>query len=104
MVAGRPFFVSQYERRGQETKAWKLARRADGRYMVPTYRGLHTRDTTYFEYGLGDRELYDLEKDPHQLNNRYEDADSARLRQLERWLEELRRCKGPACREAEDAP
>lgn len=81
-------------------EGWKFEQ-AGTDYMVPTYKGLRTRDVTYVEYGLGDREIYDMETDPHQLNNRYGDANPARIRQLEGWLEELRRCRGQGRREAE---
>ena len=37
------------------------------------------RRYTYVEYGTGERELYDLEKDPFQLANQARTADPALL-------------------------
>jgi arylsulfatase A-like enzyme len=36
---------------------------------VPTYCGVRTRRYTFVRYGTGEEELYDLLRDPHQLQN-----------------------------------
>jgi hypothetical protein len=55
------------------------------------------------EYENGESELYDLEKDPYELDNVYEEADLDRLWRYEGWLGSLRDCVGEDCRAAEDA-
>ena len=71
---------------------------------APAFTGLHTADQVYVEYKNGERELYDLRLDPHQLNNVVASTSRAELAQLQRWLVQLRTCVGQTCREAEDAP
>jgi hypothetical protein len=55
------------------------------------------------EYQAGDRELYDLEADPYEMDNLYETADASLLQDLKAELNALRECTGDGCREAEDA-
>ena len=69
----------------------------------PGLEALRTEDHLYVEYGTGERELYDLKKDPYQLNNRYDAADPTLLRRLEGRLAALRDCSGTDCRAAEGA-
>jgi N-acetylglucosamine-6-sulfatase len=66
--------------------------------------GLRTRDWTYVEYGTGERELYDLVRDPHQLDNAIERADPDLVEALSWRLAELAGCAGRSCRELEDLP
>ena len=61
--------------------------------------------------GDGDKEYYDLEKDPHQLHNAlgpadtaYPPPDTATLSYYEERLDALYDCAGQSCRTAEDAP
>ena len=46
------------------------------------FDGMRTPEWTYVEYGTGERELYDLARDPYQLDNLIEDADPALLAAL----------------------
>jgi N-acetylglucosamine-6-sulfatase len=69
----------------------------------PALEAVRTRDHMYVEYETGESELYDLEKDPYELNNVYEDADLDQLWRYEGWLESLRDCAGEDCLTAEDA-
>ena len=66
------------------------------------YRAVRTGTHKYVEYGNGETELYDLEADPHELENVYETADPALVEDLKARLEALRECSGDGCREAED--
>ncbi len=68
------------------------------------FRGLRTEDYTYVEFVNGDIELYDLKKDPYQLENIADTASSRLLSKLENWLSELMDCTGETCRELEVAP
>jgi hypothetical protein len=77
---------------------WNEPRESWGR---PEFEAVRTGDHLYVEYGTGERELYDLRRDPHQLHNRYDAADPALLRRLEEKLAALRDCSGTDCRAAE---
>ena len=65
--------------------AWKLAR---------------TRHYTYVEYETGERELYDLREDPHQLVNLAGKRPEVEAELAER-LAALKKCEGNACQTAE---
>jgi N-acetylglucosamine-6-sulfatase len=56
----------------------------------------------YIEWVSGEKEYYDLSKDPDQLQNAYSQADPALMEALARRLEALRSCAKEACRTAED--
>jgi N-acetylglucosamine-6-sulfatase len=89
-----------------KASSWRTAalveQRGLGKIGIPAYGMLRTEGEAYVEYENGERELYDLDKDPHQLENLAgqrpgEEATlSARLR-------ELRNCSGSSCRAAEDS-
>jgi len=68
----------------------------------PALEAVRTEDRMYVEYATGESELYDLEKDPYELHNEYEDTDLDRLWRFEGWLDALRDCAGEECRAAED--
>jgi len=67
----------------------------------PELTAIRTKSSIYIEYASGEREFYDLERDPFQLENKYETADPDVLRRMENRLEELRNCEGEDCRIAE---
>jgi N-acetylglucosamine-6-sulfatase len=67
----------------------------------PGLEAIRTEDHLYVEYETGESELYDLRKDPYELNNVYEDTDLDHLWRLEGWLEALRDCVGEECRTVE---
>jgi arylsulfatase A-like enzyme len=78
---------------GNSTPAW------------PDWQGLRTRGYSYTEYpGTGEVELYDMARDPYQLENAAGTADPALLALLSRRTAALRGCEGAACRTLEDAP
>jgi arylsulfatase A-like enzyme len=66
------------------------------------YEAVRTGTYKYVEYADGERELYDLEADPYELDNIYGSADSSLLGDLKAKLDALRSCAGAGCREAED--
>jgi N-acetylglucosamine-6-sulfatase len=68
----------------------------------PGLEAIRTEDRLYVEYGTGESELYDLQKDPYELNNAYEETELERLWRLEEWLDALRECVGEECRAVED--
>ena len=63
------------------------------------YAAVRLRGAVYAEYENGERELYDLRRDPHQLRNLAGLSRHARLqRDLARRLSALRACSGRGCR------
>jgi arylsulfatase A-like enzyme len=65
----------------------------------PSYEAIRTPRWLWVEYRNGSRELYDLDEDPLQLDNRQGDpALSAVQADLARRLAKLRTCAGSSCR------
>jgi N-acetylglucosamine-6-sulfatase len=63
------------------------------------YSAVRSMDYLYAEYTNGDRELYDLAKDPDELQSLHNDPRYAQIRtELARRLANLRTCKGGGCR------
>jgi arylsulfatase A-like enzyme len=94
------------ERRQFEAQYVELAQAlglsADGIDRSAQFDGIRTADWVYVEYGTGELELYDLARDPHQLDNVAETADPALVAALAARLVELRTCAGAGCRRLED--
>ena len=65
---------------------------------IPEFKGIRTKHHTYVEFATGERELYELTSDPHQLQNAIRTADPALIRFLSSRLHQLARCSGAACR------
>ena len=65
------------------------------------FLGIRTPQYTYVEYQNGFRELYDLLKDPYELNNIASTAGPNLLAQFSAWLKSLASCSGSACRNAD---
>jgi N-acetylglucosamine-6-sulfatase len=66
---------------------------------TPRYGGVSTTRYRYVRYRNGQEELYDLERDPEQLQNRISDRRYRRTRRvLRRQLRRLATCAGPGCR------
>jgi N-acetylglucosamine-6-sulfatase len=64
------------------------------------YLGVRIGPYKYIEYETGDRELYDLSKDPDELRSRHADLAYDRVqRYLKRLIERLEGCVGKVCRE-----
>ena len=55
----------------------------------------------YIEYHNGEKELYDLQADPYELESFDESADPALLAQLHSIVEELATCEKDSCRVAD---
>lgn len=79
---------------------------------APVFAGLRTKDhaigvrgpLNYIEYDTGERELYDLSADPHQLKNAYSVTNQAVKTKLKNYLATLRHASGQALRDAEQVP
>jgi N-acetylglucosamine-6-sulfatase len=65
---------------------------------VPAWRAVRTTRWLYVDYKGGERELYDLRRDPAELRSVASDPRlRVRLRTLRRILSDLTRCKGSGC-------
>jgi N-acetylglucosamine-6-sulfatase len=88
--------------------AWRSAVLLEGhrgpwKHAVPAYAGIRTvgaHKRKYLEYETGERELYYLGTDPHELNNRY--PASTPSGGLISRLHALKTCAADSCRAAED--
>ncbi len=108
----RPPFVNESQVRPLLTgdplpRDWRLtsAGRADSseEWGRPWLKALRTKDHLFVEYKTGEHELYDLNKDPYQLENLYDRAPEDLLRRLNAQLDALRQCEAQDCRTAEAA-
>jgi N-acetylglucosamine-6-sulfatase len=68
---------------------------------TPTYAAIRTPRWVYVEHANGDRELYDLIRDPHQLTSQHANPAAQATRvDLAARLTQLRGCSGATCRQA----
>jgi arylsulfatase A-like enzyme len=66
---------------------------------LPTWFGVRARSSVYVEYERsGEREFYDLSRDPSQLQNAFGSTPAATLDPLRSRLGALRNCRGASCR------
>ncbi|MFI6514777.1 sulfatase [Spirillospora sp. NPDC050679] len=72
-------------------------RQDSGPGAPPTYNALRTRDELYVEYANGEREYYDLVRDPARLSNQAGLLPPARRELLAALLYALTRCSGRTC-------
>lgn len=66
-------------------------------WAIPEFAAIRTKDYLYVEYVTGERELYDLNADPYQLESLHAIADPALLARLSEQLARLKRCAGASC-------
>jgi arylsulfatase A-like enzyme len=76
---------------------------SDKPYVPPDFEAIRTSTgRTYVEYETGERELYDLRADPHQLRSLHDEPERAiEVSGLSARLRALKHCSGQACRIAE---
>lgn len=67
----------------------------------PSYNALRLPGALYVEYDTGEKEYYDLTKDPDDLNNLAKSLPEPRARALSALLYALVRCAGPTCATAD---
>jgi arylsulfatase A-like enzyme len=70
---------------------------------VPRFAGIRTQHYAYTEYATGERELYDLRRDPNELENIASEASASTLQRLARVVARLKNCRGDGCVRAENA-
>lgn len=99
-VDGTSFAPLLYSSTGPSRKA-VLSESADSpNDNKPAWKLARTRHYTYVEYETGERELYDLREDPHQLVNLAGKRPEVEAELAER-LAALRKCAGNTCKVAE---
>ena len=76
-----------------------MAGTARTKNSAPAYKAIRTHRYLYVLYGNGQKELYDMRRDPGQLRSKHRDR---RYRQVRRWLRthlfSLAACSGAICR------
>lgn len=68
---------------------------------MPAYAAVRTEDVSYVEYETGERELYDLARDPDELENLVGVVDQGRISRLHERLAQLSSCDAQECKDAE---
>ncbi|MFN8036137.1 MAG: sulfatase [Acidimicrobiia bacterium] len=71
---------------------------------VPDYHAIRTSRYLYAEYETGERQLYDLARDPYEMHNIAGSAKSSLLHKLSSRLHALASCRAAACRRIESKP
>jgi N-acetylglucosamine-6-sulfatase len=87
-------------RTGILTENWR-SQGVGGTSEAPTYKALRTKNSLWTKYANGERELYDLRRDPYQLQSRNPRDNKRLVRGLNNQLDRLATCKGEGCRAAE---
>jgi N-acetylglucosamine-6-sulfatase len=68
---------------------------------TPTHKSVHTQQYMFTEYDTGERELYDLNADPYQLQSKRRVGNEQLYSELQTRLDSLRNCSSTGCRAAE---
>lgn len=69
----------------------------------PGHEGYRTATYKYVEYDTGEKELYYLQSDPDEMENKAGVASPTFLAAASAYLANLKACKGQGCRSAEEA-
>lgn len=72
-------------------------------FRVRSYSGIRSEQEVYVEYVTGEKEYYDLVKDPYQLENQAASLSPALRSKLSARVAALKDCAAAACRAAEGA-
>src|SRR5215204_582730 len=84
---------SSEEQKAKKGKAKKgKGKNKGGPGGSPAFEAIRTETHKYVEYENGERELYDLQNEPYELENFYETADTFLVEDLQARLEALRSC------------
>jgi arylsulfatase A-like enzyme len=85
--------------------AWRTAvlneQHPKQRFRIPDYEAVRTDTQTYVRWETGERELYDLRRDPYELENVSDAADPLTLSRFKTLADLLSGCRGSSCRAAE---
>ena len=99
LLDASPPSVSSW-RTGILTENWRTEA-VRGASEAPTYKALRTKNFSWVKYVNGERELYDMRKDPNQLKSLNPKNDRRLVRRLNGQLDRLGNCHGRKCRAAE---
>lgn len=92
--------------RGAQPKSWRkdflvehwIDETDDGK-GIPAYAALRTADHLYVEYPVtNERELYDLKKDPYEMESLHRTASPSLVKKLSSRLAALKDCRVASCR------
>jgi N-acetylglucosamine-6-sulfatase len=75
-----------------------------GEPPTPAFRALRSGDVLYVEYETGERELYNVRRDPAQLVNLAGETPRTSLRTYSSRLDALAGCAVQVCQQLEDEP
>ena len=67
-------------------------------FRVRGYFGLRSKNELYVEYATGEKEYYDLVRDPYQMENSASGLDAPALARLHGRISALKDCRGQTCR------
>ena len=88
------------------SSAWRTALLAEasrhGQIGRPAYRAVRTKNYRYVSYTNGEKELYNLGRDPYELRGYYPEAGDALKGRLRGRLSSLATCAGSQCLSAEE--
>ncbi len=87
-------FMSKFE---------KMLFEAKDKPRLAPYKAVRANQYLYVQYESGERELYDLRKDPDELHNIVKEAAPDLIKGLSSWIDHVVRCAGANCQTAEDA-
>jgi N-acetylglucosamine-6-sulfatase len=90
------------KKEGGKKKRKRHKQSHDGK--TPVFAGVRTLEWSYVEYEDGEKELYDIVKDPDELENVASKVDAAVVAKLHAQTEALVKCHGAGCRAAEEKP
>ena len=97
--------ISQFYREDKGDSAELSSEAVVDQPGAPSFLALRTLNRAYVEYVTGERELYDLANDPHQLRNlASESGYAAEVDRFHAWLDAFRACSGQTCRTVENRP
>jgi N-acetylglucosamine-6-sulfatase len=69
---------------------------------LTAYQAVRSNRYLFVQYQSREREFYDLANDPNQLRNIVAEVDARIIKRYSLWLNQLKKCKGAGCRNAED--
>lgn len=72
-------------------------------FRVRSYTGIRSEKDIYVEYASGEKEYYDLAKDPYQMENVAAKLPPATLERLSKRVAAFKACAALACRTAEES-
>ncbi|MBI4827731.1 MAG: sulfatase [Nitrospinae bacterium] len=114
-AAPLPFFegrsLAPLVKDSRKTTSWRRAvfthnRHADSNRgqedIIPEWFAFRTAEYTYVEYHDGQRELYDLARDPDEMENIFPSQPETIQEALAYWAYRFASCRGQECRDAEE--